>query len=97
VEEGPKIDATQPKLEAIRRNEVPKGRKGKHKKIVDRLLRELDRLPPGDALRVRLASLPTQKANIRSALNRAGHKAGVNVATSSDAENLYLWKTDGET
>jgi len=97
VEEGPKIDATQPKLEAIRRNQVPKGRKEKHKGIVDRLLQELDRLPRGDTLRVPLASLPAQKANIRSALNRAGHKIGLNVATSSDAENLYLWKTNGET
>ena len=31
------------------------------------------------------------KENVRSALNRAIHKGGRNVATASDADFLYVW------
>lgn len=95
--EGRKIDATQPRFEAIRQNEVPLGREGKHKKIVDEVLSELDSLPPGAALKISLASLLTTKPRIRSALNRATRKKGLKVSTSSDSRFLYIWKTPGET
>ena len=95
--ESRKIHAAQPTFEAIRQNEVPKGREGKHKKVVDQLLQELDHLAPGAALKVRLASLATSKANIRSALNRATRKTGLAVSTSSDSDHLYLWKSMGKT
>jgi hypothetical protein len=49
-------------------------------------------LDTGTALKVALNSLPATKANIRSALNRATHKKGLHVATSSDARHFYLWK-----
>ncbi len=56
----------------------------------------LNELEPGTALKVALASLPATKANIRSALNRATHKKGLRVATSSDARHFYLWKVTGK-
>lgn len=74
--------------------EVPKGRDGKHKKIVTRLLNDIEQLKPGTALKVPLSALPDSKENIRSALNRATHQRGIEVSTSSDAEHLYIWKTD---
>jgi hypothetical protein len=37
--------------------------------------------------------LPDSKENIRSALNRATHQKGIEVATSSDTEFLYIWKS----
>jgi hypothetical protein len=83
-------------FEAIQQNDVPKGRDGKHKRIITRLLNDIDRLKPGTALKVPVAALPDSKENIRSALNRATRQRGVDVATSSDGEHLYIWKVDGK-
>jgi hypothetical protein len=80
------------RYQSIRQSEVPKDRHGKHTKIVEQLLRHLEELEPGTALKVALASLPATKANIRSALNRATHKKGLRVATSSDLKHFYIWK-----
>jgi hypothetical protein len=71
--------------------DVPQGRKGKHKLIVDAILRDLDRLKAGSALKVPLAELAETKAKVRSALNRATRKAGRKVATAADATYLYVW------
>lgn len=72
--------------------DVPKGREGKHKKIVSQLLSDLGQLEPGMALKVPLAELPDTKENIRSALSRATKQKGIDVATSSDDDFLYVWK-----
>ncbi len=73
--------------------DVPKGREGKHKRIITRLLADIEKLKPGTALKVPLAALPDSKENIRSALNRAAHQRGIDVSTSSDADSLYIWQT----
>jgi hypothetical protein len=84
------------KFQAIQQLDVPKGRDGKHKRIVMRLLADIDRLAPGAALKVPLTALPDSKENIRAALNRATRQRGLDVATSSDAEHLYIWKVQPE-
>ena len=71
----------------------PRGRDGKHKKIVTELLSDIEQLEPDRALRIPLEALPDSKENIRSALNRATHQKGIEIATSSDAEFLYIWRT----
>jgi hypothetical protein len=81
-------------FQEISQIDVPKGRDGKHKRIVTRLLSDINRLAPGTALKIPLTALPDSKENIRAALNRATRQRGIIVATSSDAENLYIWKTD---
>jgi hypothetical protein len=53
-------------------------------------------LGAGTALKVPLSALPDTKENIRSALNRATRFRGMEVATSSDAEFLYVWKVEAE-
>jgi hypothetical protein len=83
-------------FQAILQEDVPKGREGKHKRIVTQLLKDIDRLEAGTALKIPLTALPDTKENIRSALNRATHQRGIEVATSSDADYLYIWKTDGK-
>jgi len=80
-------------FESIFQGDVPKGRDGKHKQIVTRLLTDIDELKPGNALKIPLEALPDSKENIRAALNRATRLRGIEVATSSDAEHLYVWKT----
>ena len=83
-------------FESIQQVDVPKGRDGKHKKIVTQLLSDIGQLPAGSALKIPLSALPDTKENIRSALNRATHVRGLEVATSSDNEFLYVWKVEPE-
>jgi hypothetical protein len=81
-------------FESILQQEVPKGRDGKHKKIITRLLSDIEHLEPESALKVPLTALPDTKENIRAALNRATRQRGIEVATSSDADFLYVWKVE---
>jgi hypothetical protein len=71
--------------------EVPHSRNGKHKVIVSLILRDLDQLKDGAALRVPLAELGDTKQNVRSALSRAARNAKRNVATATDENFLYVW------
>ncbi len=71
--------------------DIPRGRNGKHKAVIAKILSDLDQLPAGAALKVPLAGLAESKEKVRSALNRAIHKGKRNVATSSDATFLYVW------
>lgn len=82
------------KFESILQHDVPKGRDGKHKEIVTQLLSDLEQLADGSALKVPLTDLPDSKENIRSALNRATRQRGLEVATSSDTDYLYVWKSE---
>ena len=79
-------------FQSILQLDVPKGREGKHKKIVSQLLEDIERLAPNTALKIPLEALPDTKENIRSALNRATRLKGIEVATSSDNDHLYIWK-----
>ena len=72
-------------------SDVPQGREGKHKLIVTTILKDLDRIDAGSALKVPLSELVQSKEKVRSALNRATRKAGRKVATASDATFLYVW------
>ena len=91
---NPEPNTASMKFESIRQVDVPKGRDGKHKLIVTQLLSDIDQLVVGSALKIPLSDLPDTKENIRSALNRATHFRGMEVATSSDAEFLYVWKVE---
>jgi len=71
--------------------DVPQGRNGKHKEIVTTILKDLDNLKPGSALKVPLAELAESKEKVRSALNRASRKEARKVATATDATYLYIW------
>ena len=85
-----------PRFQSILQLDVPKGRDGKHRKIVLELLSDIDQLGVGSALKIPLSALPDTKENIRSALNRVTRDRGMEVATSSDAKYLYVWKVEGE-
>jgi hypothetical protein len=71
--------------------DVPRGRSGKHKAIVSAILKDLDQLKEGAALKVPLVELAATKEQVRSALNRETRKAGRRVATATDATFLYIW------
>ncbi len=78
-------------FKAMPQTDVPQGRNGKHKKIVTKILSDLDQAPKGVALKVPLAQLTESKEKVRSALNRATRKSGRSVATASDGTFLYVW------
>jgi hypothetical protein len=82
------------RFKSVLQADVPKGRDGKHKQIVTQLLSDIDQLAVGSALKIPLAELPDTKENIRSALSRAASQRNLNIATSSNDEFLYVWKTD---
>jgi hypothetical protein len=88
--------STSMKFDSILQLDVPKSRDGKHKQIVKQLLSDIEQLAPGSALRVPLSALPDTKENIRAALNRATRQRGMEVATSSDEDHLYIWKVELE-
>jgi hypothetical protein len=80
------------RFESVLQVDVPTGRNGKHREIVSQLLSDIAQLEAGNALKIPLSELPDTKENIRSALNRATRERGLNIATSSDDDYLYVWK-----
>ena len=88
---NPRTDKTPAHFKTMAQSSVPQGRKGKHQLIVATILRDLDMLREGSAIKVPLADLVESKEKVRSALNRATHKVGRHVATASDGSFLYIW------
>ena len=82
------------KFESVLQVNVPKGRDGKHKEIITQLLSDIAQLAPGSALKIPLTELPDSKENIRSALSRAARQQKIDLATSSNDEFLFVWKTE---
>ena len=76
--------------------DVSQGRNGKHKEIVSVILRDLDKLKDGAAIKAPLSTLADGKAKVRSALNRSTRKTGRTVATATDATFLYVWNVIGK-
>jgi hypothetical protein len=81
--------------ESVNRDEVPQGRKGKHRRTVSDILNDLEKLKPKQAIKVPLSSLNGEKMqNLRSALNRVTREKNIPVVTSSDENYLYVWHAD---
>jgi hypothetical protein len=87
---------TQKRFASVPQVDVPKGRDGKHRMIIDVLLDSIAALKDGSALKIPLADLPDTKDNIRSAQSRATRQHGIEIATSSDHDHLYVWKPQAE-
>jgi hypothetical protein len=81
-------------FKVMQQRDVPRGRDGKHKQIVGKIVSDLDRVHGGTALKVPLAGLSESKEKVRSALNRATRKNGRKVVTASDDTFLYVWDDD---
>jgi hypothetical protein len=81
--------------ESMNRDDVPQGRKGKHRKAVSDILADLSKLNPKQAIKVPLSTLNGEKMqNLRSALNRVTREKNIPVITSSDEKYLYVWHDD---
>jgi len=88
---APRSTKTPMNFKTMLQKDVPQGRNGKHKAIVTSILSDLDQIRKGDAVKIPLAQLAESKEKVRSALNRATRKRGLNVATASDDTFLYVW------
>ncbi len=82
----------EPEYETISQDALPNGRKGKHHPMLVRVLKDLEQLKDGRAIRIPLQSCEGEVADIRAAIFRATNKLGIEVATSSDEEFFYVWK-----
>jgi hypothetical protein len=87
----PRKAAYKTTFKSVEQINVPNSRNGKHKRVVTQILNDLAELKPDSALRIPISDLAEAMANVRSAVNRAGHKLGLDVATATDAEFLYVW------
>jgi hypothetical protein len=79
-------------FEDISQDDLPSGRRGKHHPLLVQVLEDLKELPPGRAMKIPLAEFTGNVADRRSAISRATSKLGIEIATSSDDEFLYVWK-----
>jgi len=82
------------RFKSVLQSDVPKGRDGKHKAIITQLLSDIEQLSAGSALKIPLSELPDSKENIRSALSRAANQRNLPIATSSNEDFLYVWRSD---
>ena len=72
---------------------LKKSRKGKHHNLLGKIMQDLRSVQSGFAVTIPFASIGGVSAvNLRSAIVRAASKLRVDVATSSDDENFYVWK-----
>ena len=72
---------------------VPHGRKGKHRKLISKIVEDLERATADTAVRVPLSGLDGEKMqNVRSALNRVTRAKSMDVATAADEKYLYVWR-----
>ena len=94
MDDKEKVPLATMRFDSISQVDVPKGRDGKHKKIITLLLDDIAQLTPGSALKIPLAELPDTKENIRAALSRAAAQKKLSIATSSNSDYLFVWKTN---
>lgn len=94
MDDNDHIPSAPMRFDSISQVDVPKGRDGKHKKIITQLLADIAQLKSGSALKIPLAELPDSKENIRAALSRAAAQKKLAIATSSNSEFLFVWKTN---
>lgn len=68
-------------------------RAGKHYRIVSDILSDLARLDEFSAIKIDLAGFGKNKADLRAAIHRAAKKQRVQLATTSDEKNLYVFRS----
>lgn len=79
--------------ETIPLDKLRKTRRGKHHDFVAGVMADLEALRRGHAIKIPLSELKdTSVVKLRAAVNRASDARGIKIATSSDADNFYIWR-----
>lgn len=78
------------RVEKVRLSGLEPTRRGKHFELMRQVLKGLADLPSESALRVPLGTKSAK--DLRSAVVRAVAKQQIEIASSSDDKNLYVWK-----
>jgi hypothetical protein len=77
--------------------DIRKGRRGKHNELLNRVLRDLEELPEGSAIKIPLGDVDgVSLANLRSAVHRGTSSRGITIQTLSDEENFYVWRASND-
>ena len=80
----------QPEVEKVPLSSLRSRRRGKHHELVQQVLKELIELSNDTALKVLLGDFSAK--DIRSAIFRAAASQNVEISSTSDDNNLYVWK-----
>jgi hypothetical protein len=78
------------RLERVPLSRVPRKRRGKHFELMQQVLQELSVLSGKTAIKVPLGG--NSAKDLRSAVVRAAVSKHIQIASTSDTENLYVWK-----
>ncbi len=82
--------ATDPRVETVPLSNLRRTRRGKHFELMQQVLQGLAKLNGDSALKVPLG--PNSAKDLRSAVIRAAVSQCIQIASSSDEANLYVWK-----
>lgn len=86
-------DGVSPKYQRVLISGVKGHRRGKHHDLIGGIVEDLKTLPAGSAIKVPLDGTEgVTLANLRSALHRAAATLKLELETSSDDGNFYIWK-----
>ena len=81
------------KYERVAVDGVKGRRNGKHRNLIAGIVKELDGLAAGTAIKIPLSATDgVSLANLRSALHRAAAGLKLLIETASDDGNFYVWK-----
>lgn len=78
------------RVERVPLSSLVRRRRGKHYELIKQVLKELGELPNESALKVPLGNHSAK--DIRSAVSRGASSQKIKISSTSDRENLYVWK-----
>jgi hypothetical protein len=88
--EKEKRKKVQLRFPSVRMTDLPAGHK-KHGKIVFEILGHLRKLDEYTSIKIDLGLTGKKKAELRAALHRAAKKESLELSTTSDNKNLYVF------
>ena len=73
-------------------SDVPHSRRGKHNKVVNHILGDVEKVSSAEAVKIPRRELDSTIEKVRSALSRASRGRKLEIATAPDSAFLYVWR-----
>jgi hypothetical protein len=83
---------TTPAVEIVPLSTLKRQRRGKHRRLMEQVVKGLNGLSSKSALKVPLGRYSAK--DLRSAVVRAASSQRIRIASASDGEHLYVWKKE---